>query len=122
MKRNTCQLEDRNGLLAVVYRTTSSCEPAERITNIYPTQYQTEIARTHLGWSLPLTVSWSQINQAYYVQAPGGVEHRLDTAATSTVQVEPYTCPKVRKGTETRYWCGEWQKFDKKTRRWSPIE
>lgn len=34
------------------------------------------------------------------------------------LQLAPYPCPKVRKGTETRYYIGRWQKYAKRERAW----
>jgi hypothetical protein len=120
--RDSRQLEDYKGTLAVVHRTTSSQEPPEKFTTIYLTDYPTKIAETHFGWVLPLTVTWSQIDEAYYVQLGDKQQNKLAVLNTFISISEPYPCPKIRKGTETRYRGGYWEFYSKKLSKWCRLE
>jgi len=122
LKRDSYSLEDYKGELAIVYRTTTHSEPAKKITYYLLTDARTETAKVHFGWTLPLPVCYSQINQAYYAQLSDRQEREIPTNGTVITVEEHYPCPKSRKGSETRYWCGYWQRYDKKNRTWLNLE
>jgi hypothetical protein len=110
-------LQARNGLLYVVNRWPMSDEP-EVITSWYPTGIPARDYPDYLGQRLECLGSGQyrpegpRVNgfrpQFVFALLKGG-----DTLPEFTER-EPLPCPKVRKGTETRYCQGRWEKLLRK--------
>lgn len=113
-------LEDHNGKLAVVYRATSWTQP-EKITYIWPTEYHTKTAVEGMLWVLPQPVYYSQMRGCFYVRIDGREIDIPTEKHSNEPLVEPWPCPKVRRGQETRYEHGEWQVYSKTDRRWRSL-
>lgn len=109
-------LENREGKLSVATRSTHYSEPVEII--VYwdvidaasAQEFQERFSR-----QLPLPVTHTPGNPGFYLYLPGQFKSlHLRTPERGEVVEKSYPCPKVRKGTETRYHCGRWQKATKK--------
>ena len=106
----------KDGWLYLLMSDVMSSEPTLR-KFYYPTGIREYDFHRNYGFPLPLPVRHSQSAGGYYYQDRNmckplvfTLTHGGNTFST-TVEHESIPCPKVRKGLETRYRDGHWQKL-----------